>query len=136
MKKMKSFNVLEFSNGTKSTYDILPYFRRVWKSKSFDKDKVKTKSDLQDWIIKAAQYQFWARCEYEFLMASWPFGCKLTTDKLQVCINENLDLNNISNNIKIYNIIMSEMYKIDVFEQIQMNIDIITDILSEEFKIK
>lgn len=110
---MLSFNVLEYNFTTRKIdyYDVLPYFRREWKSKdwSFDKDKVKLKKDLKDWIIRASHYQFWARCEYEFLMAPWPYRDETLKDDLK---------------------------KIDVHEQVMMNIDIITDILAKEFKIE
>ena len=131
---MKQFNVLEFNWNTreKSEYDVLPYFRNVWKDKkfNFDKKDVKNKEDLKNWIKRASHYQYWARCEYEFLMGAWPFGSKKIIEDLQR-VEINMD-----NNIIIYNIITQDMCKIDVHEQIMMNIDIITDVLAEEFKIK
>lgn len=137
---MKKFNVLILNGYDKKPepYDVLPYFRREWRNKrgAFGKEKVKTKVDLKEWILHAAKYQYWARCEYEFLIAPWPFGRKVITEKLQQCIDEKIDLSDYSNSIKFYNIIMQDMYKIDIFEQIEMNIDIITGILAEEFKIK
>lgn len=130
---MKKFNVIEYdwSKRTKSEYDVLPYFRRVWNDKkfNFDKKEVKTKEDLKKWIIKASHYQYWARCEYEFLIAPWPFGSKKMLDELQ-----KIEIKQ-ENSIEISNIIIEDMYKIDVHEQIMMNIDIITEILSKEFKI-
>jgi hypothetical protein len=105
---MKKFNVLiyNFNNKKVESYDIIPYFKHKW-----NKDKKKCKKDdtfnFKDWVINTSRYQFWARCEYEFLIAPWPY-----TD-LEV-----------------------EIIKIDVHEQIMMNIDLIVDILKEEFKIK
>ena len=130
---MKKFNVLEFNwnTGEKSEYDVLPYFRDCWNNKkfNFDKQDVKTKEDLKKWIKRASQYQFWSRCEYEFLMGAWPFSTRDVIKELQT-----VDIN-MDNDIKISNIITRDMYKIDVHEQIMMNIDIITDILFNEFKI-
>ena len=131
---MKRFNVLEFNWNTreKSEYDVLPYFRNVWNDKKYDFDKkeVKTKEDLKKWIKRVSQYQYWSRCEYEFLMGAWPFGTRQIIEDLQK-VEINMD-----NSINISNIITQDMSKIDVHEQIMMNIDIITDILAEEFKIK
>lgn len=113
-KKLKEFRVLEYNFNTrqKSTYDVLPYFRRMWFEAEwdcFEKSKVKTKEDLKKWIEDASRYNFWARCEYEFLMAPWPYH----DEKLK-----------------------EELRKIDVHEQLMMNIDIITYLLLDEFEIK
>lgn len=111
-KLKKKFNVLEYDFSFKriNHYDVLPYFRNQWKCKkyNFDKDKVKDKNTLKEWIERASRYMYWARCEYEFLMAPWPYK----QEKLE-----------------------DDLIKIDVHQQIMMNIDIITDILFEEFKI-
>jgi hypothetical protein len=112
-KKLKKiFNVLEYDFNSRniSYYDVLPYFRRCWNAKdfNFEKDEVKDRNTLSIWIKRTSHYNFWARCEYEFLMAPWPYR----EDKL-----------------------IDDMKKIDVHEQIMMNIDIITDILFDEFNI-
>ena len=74
---MKQFNVLDYNWNTKTIdkYDVLPYFRDAWNDSiyNFDKENVHTKDNLKDWILRASKYQFWARCQYEFLIASWPF---------------------------------------------------------------
>ena len=106
------FNVLEYDwHGRKATtYDVLPYFRNTWNGKfNFDKKNVVDKKTLQEWIESTSRYMFWARCQYEFLMAPWPYK----EDTL-----------------------IKDMYKIDVHEQIMNNIDVITNILYEEFKIE
>lgn len=106
------FNVLEYDwNARKGVpYDVLPYFRNTWDGKfNFDKKNVVDKKTLKEWIKNASQYMFWARCQYEFLMAPWPYK----EDTL-----------------------IKDMYKIDVHEQIMNNIDVITNILYDEFKIE
>lgn len=113
-KKEKKFHVLEYNFMTREigSYDVLPYFRRMWKETNwdaFEKSKVNNKDDLKNWIIRASSYNFWSRCEYEFLMGPWPY-------KEDTLIND--------------------LKKIDVHEQLMMNIEILTDILSEEFEIK
>lgn len=131
------FNVLEFDFNSKRIkyYDVLPYFRDVWKSKKYnhDKDKVKNKKDLLRWIDDVARYQFWARCEYEFLIASWPFGSYKMREDISNVISSDFDINDIDQCIKFENVITQDMQKIDVYEQIKMNINVITDILYSEF---
>lgn len=140
---MKKFNVLctNFNGKKVVEYDVLPYFRREWVENPYfydykNNDKktlVETKEQLKEWIKRWSKYQFWGRCEYEFLIGHWPFGSyKMKTD-LKDAIKNNIDLDTIDGSIKIDNIITQDMEKIDIDRQIIMNIDIITDILYEEF---
>ena len=142
--KKKIFNVLEydFNNRTRKYYDVLPYFRNSWKKKSYqhmtdDGKKPSNKKELKNWIINASQYQFWSRCEYEFLMAAWPFGSHKMNEDIMEYLNNHpgFNIKDYNDNVDFINIIIKDMYLIDVHEQIMMNIDIITDILAVEFKI-
>lgn len=134
---MKTFNVLNYNNFNNQIeqYNVLPYFRNSWKSKSFQSHCVKSKDELKNWIERTSRYMFWARCEYEFLMASWPFGSLKMHENIQEFFKEPKDLSDYSNKIDLENIITNDMKKIDIHEQIIMNIDIITDILFKEFKL-
>lgn len=132
---MKKFNVLNFStSNSKIEYDVLPYFRDMKNDGRFEYYKVKTKEDLKTWIKNVSQYQFWARCQYEFLMAPWPIGSYEINNKLKDFLSD-FDISDYKQSIDFYNILMTNMYKIDIHEQIMMNIDVINDILSEEFNI-
>lgn len=106
------FNVLEYNWNTRkpSYYNVIPYFKNNWNNKksNFEKEKVKDKKTLKEWIERASQYQYWARCEYEFLMGPWPYR---------------------------EDTIINDLKKIDIHEQIMMNIDILTDLLYSEFKL-
>ena len=142
-KVLKKFNVLEFNNGKVKSYDILPYFRNSWKEKYNKKDKEeifqsvypsKRKELFKKWVQDRASYMFRARCEYEFLMASWPFGCRQMYDDLK-CFLPVYNIGDWSHDIKFCNIITKSMEKIDVYDQIMMNISTIVDILYTEFKI-
>ena len=128
---MKTFNVLLYKNNKVEYYDILPYFRSEWKQENLK--NITDKEDFKQWVIGTSQYQFWARCEYEFLMASWPFGSYKINQDLNKFITSEFNINDYQQNINFYNILMQDMYKIDIHEQIMMNIDIIVDILWEEF---
>ena len=132
------FNVLEYNFTAKIVdyYDVLPYFRHCWKDKgfNFDKKDVKSKNDLKKWIARSSHYQYWARCEYEFLIASWPFGSYQFKQDMSELLKQGVNLDNIDENIQFSNTITREMCKIDIHEQIMMNIDVITNILYEEFE--
>lgn len=134
------FNVLNYSNGDIRTYDILPYFRNCWVEKynKEEKDEIKrtkSKEKLKEWVLGRSRYMFWARCEYEHLVAPWPFGSWRTNEAIQPLIDKGVDLKDHSQNIDFYNAVMTDMKKIDIHYQIMMNIDVIVDILYKEFKL-
>lgn len=139
--KKKEFKVLVMdpNRNTYEAYDVLPYFRREWKEYPFNRDKtfnkipVKTKIQLKEWVESWGRYQFWSRCEYEFLMALWPFGTRRLREDVKQLLKSNPDIDNIDDNRKLKNIIIRDMVKIDAYEQIMMNVDIIVDILYDEF---
>lgn len=75
--KKQQFNVLIVNINTNKIepYDILPYFRRCYgetiEKNQFNSDYWKIPVSLEDWIgfvDKWAKYQYWSRCEYEFLI--------------------------------------------------------------------
>ena len=142
--KKKEFKVLlmDFNRKKYEAYDVLPYFRNIWRGHRFNWDKdynkipVKTKEQLKEWIIDWARYQFWARCEYEFLMSSWPFGSHSMTEEMKEFLKTNPDIDNYDDDLRFCNIIIRDMVKIDVYEQLMMNIDILVDILNDEFLLK
>lgn len=111
MKKTLQFFVLEFEwNSRKVTHvDILPLFRKEWEGREFDRQKVKSVSDLEEWITRIARYYFWSKCEWEFMVGPWPYREDFPGDELQ---------------------------KIDVYFQIKENIPVIAKLLAEEFGVK
>ena len=141
----REFNVLVWNINSSSLepYDVLPYFRNCWKEK-YNKDnrtkinEAKTESErkalLKEWINGKSMYMFWSRCQWEFLVASWPFGLYRLKNDVKEFI-PTFDPEDYSSMIKFENIITADMKKIDVHEQITMNIDIIVDILYKEFKL-
>ena len=143
MKQRKQFRVLIYKMGNIEQYDVLPYFHRCWTEK-YNKSKKdlilkakygsKRKQLLKEWIRDQASYMFRARCEYEFLIANWPFGCKQMYDDLKVFLPV-YNIGDWDHDIKFCNIIIKSMEKIDVYDQIMMNIDILVDILYVEFKL-
>ena len=109
---MKSFNVLlfEFQKEVPTTYDIMPYLISAYNETSkLERPKVSSFQDCKSFILRRLQYRFWSRCEYEFVMIHWPY-------------KENNPL--------------EKAYKIDVFEQCKINIDVITLIFISNLKDK
>ena len=141
---LKKFNVLTFSNGKIREYDVLPYFRDSWKEKYNKEEKEKIKAAkykakrmqlFTEWVRGRSLYMFWSRCEWEMLIGSWPYGSKRINDQMKEFMSENRNLDNYNDSIVLDNIITSDMEKIDVHRQIEMNIDTIVDILYTELKL-
>ena len=144
MESLKKFNVLTFSNGKIRTYDVLPYFRDSWKEKynKEEKEKIKTAKYetkrmqlFKEWVIGRSKYMFWARCEYETLLANWPFGSYRLRNDMKEFLKNPVNLDDHTQCLKFENIIIADMEKIDVHEQIMMNIDTIVNILYNELKL-
>lgn len=144
MKSLKKFNVLTFSNGKIRAYDVLPYFRDSWKEKynKEEKEKIKTTKYktkrmqlFKEWVIGRSMYMFWSRCEWEMLIGSWPYGSKRINDQMKEFMSEGRNLDDYHDSIVLDNIITADMEKIDVHEQIMMNINTIVDILYQELKL-
>lgn len=113
----KKFNVLiwDFNRDELEHYDVLPYLRSCYKKRQerFKKGEdnrythvPETLEEFKQFVEDESRYQFWARCEYEMILHSWP---------------PRKDGNE---------------YKLDVYEQIAMNVDIIAEILYQEFSRK
>lgn len=109
---MKGFYVLIERNNEFSPYNIMPYLVDTWNNflervKPFQNNinelgeywKIPvTFEDYKKWIDGELKYQYWSRCEYEILLVKWP--------------SSNLD----------------KAYKIDIYKQCQMNLDLITEL--------
>lgn len=102
---MNKFNVLLYDFNTRQIeiYDVMPYFRSAWKE---EKKKPKTKKELKQWIKDESRYMFWARCQYEIMIGPWPYR-ESTLEK--------------------------DLIKVDIHQQLMMNLDILTEFLYKEF---
>lgn len=70
--------------------------------KNWNRVPVRTKEQLEEFIVDKFRYHFWAKCEWEFIAIDWPY--RDTIDK-------------------------SRPVKIDVFDQLEPNIPVITDLV-------
>ena len=133
------FNVMWLNFSTKEVehYDVLPYFRDCWKDQCY-KDEIKlikSFKQLKNWVINKSRYMYWARCQYEFLIASWPFGGKRLKDDLKLLLTPEFNIDDWSQCLKFENTIIKYMTKIDIHYQIMMNIDIVVNLLNNEFHV-
>ena len=108
------FNVILYDWNSRGIefYDVMPYFRNEWKHNkkhtTWEGEKVDNIETLKKWILERSRYMFWARCQYECLVAPWPYR----EDTL-----------------------INDLKKIDVHEQLMANIDVLVKVVAEEFKI-
>lgn len=70
---IKSFNVIYQNINTQKfePYDVIPYFIDEYKELN-SKSRPKTFEEFKEFIKKESLYMFWARCEYEIIIAGWP----------------------------------------------------------------
>ena len=108
----------EFNTGYVEPYNVLtPIYYDIFNAddsintkkfiiygKHFEKLPVKTWDDLKKFLIYNLKYYFEYKCEWEFIVSDWPSG------------ND------------------GRPYKIDVYQQLEPNIDVITDIVWKEVK--
>ena len=103
---MEKFNVLtwDINHNTIAYKDIIPYLVKECKSIIRQKKTlVHTMNDLEALIVSISMVRFWSRCEYEIIVSECPLN----------------DKNN-------------QLVKIDVYNQIMANIDLIAKIVQEE----
>lgn len=122
---MKSYFVLlhDFNRNEAIKHDIMPNILLAYKGCKkkqfwwmFDKPEIApvTKEDFKHFVERVCKYIYWARCEYEWLMIDWPPGKMDTLEQCQKIINSSI--------------------KIDAWKQIEMNLDVVTDIFVQNIK--
>lgn len=131
---MKQFNVINYSiNKTKfESYDVIPYLVNTYKNvikkhqeyPDVDYWKVpKTFEEFKEFVKKESLHQFWARCEYEIILSPWPY----TLSPSERAKGEN-DVEAWKEHWKKH---LKECEKIDIHDQIMMNIDVITALVMD-----
>ena len=119
---MKSYFVLlrDFNSNKTVKHDIMPYILQTYKECEkkkfwwmFDDPKIApiAKEDFKYFVERVCKHMYWSRCEYEWLMISWPPGKMDTLEQCQKIINSST--------------------KIDAWDQIEMNLDIVTNVFIE-----
>lgn len=69
------FNViwLDINTNKMMEYDIIPHLKRCYDAKKKN-ERPKIFDEFKSFIIAESRYQWWARCEYEIIISSWPAG--------------------------------------------------------------
>lgn len=133
---MKQFNVINYNfNAQKfEAYDVIPYLveeyhERVERHKKYPEVvywKVPTTFDeFKQFVDDESKYQFWARCEYEIILGPWPYV--LSPSEGYDKSKEN-DLDAWKQHWKKH---LDSCEKWDVYDQIVMNLDVITKLVME-----
>ena len=123
---MKSYFVLlrDFNSNKTVKHDIMPYILQTYKECEekkfwwmFDDPKIApiAKEDFKYFVERVCKRMYWSRCECEWLMISWPPGKMDTLEQCQKIINSST--------------------KIAAWDQIEMNLDIVTDVFIENIAV-
>lgn len=121
---VKEFNVIvhNFNSKEFEPYNIIPYLVSRYNKK---KDKPKTFDEFKKFIKNEAQYQWWARCEYEIILGPWPY---LAAPGERYDKKGEDDVEAWKEHWKKH---LNECQKIDVYHQVMINLDVITHLVME-----
>ena len=112
----------EYNNGEMVSFDVMPSLYnsilnsngtiskrsfRIYDDKKKEYKQISTKNELRKFIRNHFLYHYWGKCEWEFIASDWPPTNRPNRDK-----------------------------KVDVYHQLEPNIDLITDIVWEQIKDK
>ena len=131
---MKQFNVIicDFNTKKFKAYNIMPYLinayhEKVEKHKKYPDDEYwkvpETFEEFKKFVQRESQYQFWSRCEYEIILEPWPYV---------FAPNEGYDTsreNDVEAWKEHWKKHLDSCDKWDVYDQIMMNLNVITEIL-------
>ena len=141
---MQSFNVInyDFNENKFESYDVMPYLircynERVERFKKIDPQEVdletfnkyykvpETFEEFKTFVKDESIFQFWARCEYEIILSPWPY---ISSPSERYDKEGENDINAWKKHWKEH---LASCDKWDVYDQIMMNLDIVTRILME-----
>ena len=102
--KMKAFDVLEcvFNSILTTKGEIRKKDFYILDDNHWKRVEVRTKEQCERFIDQTFRYHFWAKCEWEFVALDWPY---------RNTIND------------------SRPIKIDVYDQLEPNLQVITDLV-------
>ena len=132
---MKELNVViyDFNKKDVKFYDVVPYFCNI-----FDKSTFKSRHDLKNAVVSKGKQLFWSRCEWEMTIGPWPersWTCKMyyKTDGTLVNIKDLTEAEQLAYAKETQKIIDSDRKVLDVWVQIESNIELLLDILEPLF---
>lgn len=65
----ENINAKEFEK-----YDVMPYLIRCYDEVKRKKTKPTTFDEFKEFVKDNSTYMYWARCQYEVVLQSWPCG--------------------------------------------------------------
>lgn len=138
MKQIKSFKVVNynFNHNEVEYYDVIPYFVDILDTLKRSRTKYnkyihkpRNREEVVDFVQRNGHSMFWSRCQWEVIVSSWP--PQYFRDEFNDWILK-LDKNNPGD---VPDFRKGDI-KIDVWDQIEANLDLVVDILCEYLKIK
>lgn len=125
---MKKFNVIVYNINDKNfeSYDIIPYL--VSRYNKTKKEKPVTFEEFKEFVKDESMYQWWSRCEYEIILSPWPYVSSPSERWNKEGEN---DIEAWKEHWKKH---LNECQKIDVYHQVRMNLDVITNLVMESIK--
>ena len=125
---MRQFNVINNMNGKFEKYDVInrlsqswDYMEDQWEEIQNDPEylrdpegwwkKPETDEEIRKWVERELRYLFWGKCEWEMILSPWPYR-------------------HLEDGTPILK--QGEYKKIDVYEQCEMNMDLIVQIFKED----
>lgn len=102
------WNVIDYDFNSKSitSYNILNQYLLMDIQKDINRKKINNYEELKEWLDKEFKYDYWCRAECEMMVGS------------------------------LYTKSIEELTKIDMYTQIKMNLDTITQLIIDKCQIK
>ena len=134
---MKQFNVINYNFNARKfePYDVIPYLVHAYKEQikrhrdnpNDDYWKIpETFDEFKIFVQRESQYQFWSRCEYEIVLGPWPY---ISAPNEGYDTSKENDVEAWKEHWKKH---LDSCDKWDVYQQIMMNLDLVTETLMEE----
>ena len=91
-------------------------------------EKSKSKEELSKMVQSIAMYYFWAKCEYEIMLTSWPPSItKEEAKEIQLSVEESEARH--KHLPRVFGVELAVSSKVDVYEQLLLNWDRFIDYL-------
>ena len=116
------WNIFNERNGEIFPINIFEYNYNFIKDLLIAKKKYKNNfEEFANYIRNSLQYCYWAKCEYETIITSWP--PYIENEELDRLNNEKTERIQESGNFYRVSVHLNVGYKIDIYTQIMMNWD-------------
>ncbi|NCA67284.1 MAG: hypothetical protein EOM87_04380 [Clostridia bacterium] len=128
------FVMVNFNRNRIETFDVIAVLKNIYVNLRV-KDRPTDRKSLIEFIEHAGKYHFLAKCEYEVIVGPWPYYDWLNRVKDITARNLEDYEATLSEIVEIEKKQLVEFVKIDVWDQIEINIEVIADILFRVLKL-